>query len=394
MPRSANRRSHQEVAAALLLSAEAGHWPLGAKLPSTRELARRFGASRPTVRRALEVLQRRGLVEPRARSGWYLLRLPEAAAPPPTSSDEAALGEDAQADDDIHGSTNWMRSIFDHARQLLDRENFGLLMLVQWHESQEEIDRFWRRMDEFGSHVAGVLIVQPFVMELLKDELDRRGVPWVVINRADTAFTHNFVSADNIGAARTVGRGFASLGLERVVYLGPRGERWSSSREKCEGLIGGYIETCGRAPHQFAHLHCPDSPDVFGYEAMQAYLAEHEPPQAVYAHGDYLAIGAMRALLERGLRVPDDVAVVGSTGLDVARYVEPSLTVTSQPLRAMGEAAGRMLLHMARTGERRVPGRVLPCRLVTRDSFRPPAHYSTASSSCPTDSGSTSTTVT
>lgn len=365
MTAQGTRNSSQRLTAQLADAIASGRWPTGAKLPSTRELARRFGASRPTVHRALEALHAKGLVEPRPRSGWFLLRT---AVPDNFKPIDAQPVFDEMAD----APTNWVRSIFNRMQDVLDRENFGLLMLAQYQTGPDEVEKFWKRLNKLGDHVAGVLAVQPNALAPLHEQLDQRGIPWVVINRPHLGFTHNFVSADNDRAGRVIGRAIAAMGVQRIVFLGSSDDRWPSSREKLDGLVGGYIEHAGSVPRVFDCLPCNNSPEHHGYNAMRDYLRNHQPPQFIYAHGDYLAIGAMRACMESGLRVPQDVAVVGSTGLDVSRYIEPSLTVTAQPTRAMGEAAAHMLLHMARHGVRRVPGRVLPCPITFRESFTPP----------------------
>jgi len=105
-----------------------------------------------------------------------------------------------------------------------------------------------------------------------------------------------------------------------------------------------------------------------GYDAMHRLL-DHAPGiTAIFAHNDHMAIGAIRALHERGLRVPDDVAVVGCDDIDLARYVVPSLTTVRISFERSGETAVRLLLD--RLGEpHREPERVIPpIELVVRAS--------------------------
>jgi len=93
------------------------------------------------------------------------------------------------------------------------------------------------------------------------------------------------------------------------------------------------------------------------------------PPRGVYASGDFLALGAARLARERGLRIPEDFVVVGSTGLHVAAYATPPMTVMQVPMEQMGREAARMLMQMSREGDRRIAGRFIPTSLLIRESF-------------------------
>ncbi len=106
-----------------------------------------------------------------------------------------------------------------------------------------------------------------------------------------------------------------------------------------------------------------------GAAGMARLLALREPPTAVYAHSDEVAMGAMRTVRRAGLAVPGDVSVVGIDDHPLAALTD--LTTVGQPARAQGEAAGRMVLA-AMGGDPPVDGVTLPTRLVPRGSTGPP----------------------
>jgi DNA-binding LacI/PurR family transcriptional regulator len=81
-----------------------------------------------------------------------------------------------------------------------------------------------------------------------------------------------------------------------------------------------------------------------GYWATQKLLSSGRPFTALFAFNDIAAIGAMRAIHEHGLRVPEDISVVGFDDIDSASYLKPGLTTIRQPLRQMGETAAQLLL--------------------------------------------------
>ena len=110
-----------------------------------------------------------------------------------------------------------------------------------------------------------------------------------------------------------------------------------------------------------------DNATPVGYAAMQEMLAE-DGPTAVLCGSDYLAVGAMRAIADKGLKVPEDIAVVGHDDTPAAQYVTPPLTSVRQPMdRAGARAAEALILHLWRGTPLRGVER-LPCELAVRAS--------------------------
>jgi LacI family transcriptional regulator len=109
-----------------------------------------------------------------------------------------------------------------------------------------------------------------------------------------------------------------------------------------------------------------------GAAAAGSLLAGPEPPTAIFAFNDAIALGAIRAAHERGLRVPDDVSVVGFDDVKYAPIVTPALTTVRQPLADMGHTALRVVLRLL-DGERfDTPQLEMATRLVVRESTAPP----------------------
>ncbi|MEU5547058.1 LacI family DNA-binding transcriptional regulator [Streptomyces sioyaensis] len=106
-----------------------------------------------------------------------------------------------------------------------------------------------------------------------------------------------------------------------------------------------------------------------GADAMARLLSQPEPPTAVYAHSDEVALGAVRTLRRAGLRIPEDISVIGIDDHPLADLTD--LTTVHQPVREQGELAGRMLLKILR-GEESEHGVVVPTQLVIRGSTARP----------------------
>jgi DNA-binding LacI/PurR family transcriptional regulator len=110
------------------------------------------------------------------------------------------------------------------------------------------------------------------------------------------------------------------------------------------------------------------TPD-FGYVFAKRFLARnHEPFTALFAYNDNSAIGAIRAIHEAGLRVPDDISVVGFDDIESAAYNNPAITTVRQPLKKMGEIAARALLNQIENSEPRVSEITIEPEFVVRSS--------------------------
>ncbi len=113
------------------------------------------------------------------------------------------------------------------------------------------------------------------------------------------------------------------------------------------------------------------SPEL-GYPVVHKLLAQKRPFTALVSFNDIAAIGAIRAFRDHGLRVPEDVSIVGFDDIQGAAYHNPSLTTIRQPLHAMGTTAARMLLQRIR-GDKEVPDQIaIVPELIIRESTCPP----------------------
>jgi LacI family transcriptional regulator len=109
-----------------------------------------------------------------------------------------------------------------------------------------------------------------------------------------------------------------------------------------------------------------------GYAGTQKLLALRERPTAIFCQNDRTAIGCYEALKEAGLRIPEDISVVGYDDEEIARHLHPRLTSSILPHRAMGQWAVQRLDEPFHDHHRRYPITKLECPLVPRDSVAPP----------------------
>jgi LacI family transcriptional regulator len=171
----------------------------------------------------------------------------------------------------------------------------------------------------------------------------RSGQPLVVVDdREPIDPIIPVVSAAHATGAREATEHLLGLGHRRIgAITGPRG--WVANKER----LAGYHSALAAAhvPRDRALEIESDFQREGGYVAAQQLLALPEPPTAIFAFNDNLAVGTMRAAVERGLRIPGDLSVVGFDDSDQSTVVTPQLTTVRQPLVEMGRMAASLLLR-------------------------------------------------
>ena len=181
------------------------------------------------------------------------------------------------------------------------------------------------------------------------------GVHLVFVDRYIPGVNVDSVSTDNLTGAYRAVEHLAALGRKRIAVLTTiSGERRSTS---VEARIAGCARALQEAGLEPAIVLGPDVPDKlpeeeFAYDSVREHLrSSRKRFDAVFAMHDGLAYGAIEAILESGLRVPEDVAVVGFDDQDPSAYIHPPLTTVRQPARSSGEEAVRILFRRLRDPE-------------------------------------------
>jgi LacI family repressor for deo operon, udp, cdd, tsx, nupC, and nupG len=194
-------------------------------------------------------------------------------------------------------------------------------------------------------------------------------IPIVIINNVHQEHIGCSVEVDNLGGATEATQHLLALGHRRIAHIaGPRRE-WDSIERQ-----SGYeqaLRARGLPLDPTLTVQGDNRPEG-GIEAMRRLLALPTPPTAVFCYNDATALGAMRAARSAGLRIPQDLSIVGFDDIELAPYLEPPLTTIAQPKREMGEKAVQMILDLL-AGDQAVQDCVLPSRLVVRGSTTPPA---------------------
>ncbi len=214
----------------------------------------------------------------------------------------------------------------------------------------------------------GALFILPESGVTYSDQLAGEGFPYIAVGR--TGAGTNYVACDQVAGVAAALDHLHEQGHSRIGFLG--GMRGVPDHDmRFEGFKKYMKKTGGYDP--ISVVYGPESrhfKETRGYDEMLAILDRAPHITAVLANDDSMALGAMRALNEKGRRLPDHMAIVGFDDEEYSRFLTPSLSTVRQPLAEMGRFAAMKLLEMSKTGFARVRKTFSPELIVRESSVR------------------------
>jgi DNA-binding LacI/PurR family transcriptional regulator len=256
--------------------------------------------------------------------------------------------------------------IISGVQEVLVAEAYSLVLHSLAHAgSPANLPLFLRQFHFDGLLMLGAL---PGMSDDVVSKLGGRGVPLVLVGRASKGRVVPAVTADNREGGRLAAAHLLSLGHRRIAVMrGPRGWPDHSNR------IAGFRAELSRQGANVSSMRlfpCSSRQTLSGYEATATLLGSWKPT-AIFCMNDATAIGAMSAVRRVGLRIPEDVSVVGFDDGELAEFSCPPLTSIRQPRSRMGREGAKRLVHAMRGLE--AESLVIEVELVVRESTCPPA---------------------
>ena len=329
-----------------------------ARQPSIKDIARLAHVSHPTVSRAL---QNSPLVNPRTAEKIRKI------------AEQAGYHASAVARGLVTRHTRTIGLVVTTATDPFTSEVFSGIeqeaqdrgYCVFLAESNADPQREKEVVRTFAERrVDGIIVTASRVGALYLPLLSEMMVPIVLLNNLHPGeFVHSVMIRNQEGS-RAAASHLIGLGHRRIAYLGDQtgyqsdAERYAGYRE---ALTAAGI---GLTPELVVQ---GDGKPEGGLRAMDQLLALPCPPTAVCCYNDMTALGAMRAICLRGLRVPEDISVVGFDDLFFASYPQPPLTTVRQPMRRMGKLAMESLFKLMSGDESEIRIKV-EAELIVRES--------------------------
>ena len=237
------------------------------------------------------------------------------------------------------------------------------------HLNQRAIDEqlylLWLRERRFD----GLILACTRVADTIVESLTRSGYPFVLANRRDSS-TQQHVTIDDAASARLAVEHLIQLGHRRIAHLAGRLifdtalRRYQGYRQQLDYHHIPYdtalVEEC--AAHTWE-----------GYRsAMKRMIERGKRPTAVFSGNLMGAVGALRALKDAGLRIPEDVSVISPNDTSLAEMLDPPLTVVVTPMKELGRRAAHMVADVVEGKPFQAPQVLMPEGILVRQSTAPP----------------------
>jgi DNA-binding LacI/PurR family transcriptional regulator len=171
-------------------------------------------------------------------------------------------------------------------------------------------------------------------------ELSKANFPIVIFNDLPDLEVDSVVTDNYEGATKAM-RHLYELGHREISFIGPK----ENTTFKTQRLAGyrGFLERHG-LPAREDLVQCGEADPMYGYRAIKELMDARRKPTAVFVHNDTLAMGVYRAIHEMGLRIPDDLSVIGYDNLDSCQFMYPPLTTVEFPIRQLARTGVELLM--------------------------------------------------
>jgi DNA-binding LacI/PurR family transcriptional regulator len=259
-------------------------------------------------------------------------------------------------------------------REVLEDRGYTLFICISEHTAKEDVQAF----NSLADHRADGIIVATRASKTGNERLEElidSGVPVSLIGR-DFHHPHaDLVFADNLKGGYEATRHLIDAGHRRIAFIGvslTQGLRLRRFHGYLEALKDGGISVDEQmiVGGRDASEQMPGySTEEMGYDGMMKLLELRQRPTAVFARNDFTALGAFNAIKRAGLRIPDDIAVVGYDDVPLAQHTSPALTTVRQPTREQGRCAAEFLLNRIEgDSEQERVEKTFECELIIRES--------------------------
>lgn len=239
----------------------------------------------------------------------------------------------------------------------------GYQILIANMHNQPSIEKYYFKAVQEHS-VDGVISLSASVAKRLMEQVAKEHPIVVACQYLESDNIPN-ITIDNISAAESITNHLIQLGHKQIAHIaGPPTIPLYKDR------LNGYISalTKNNIPIDLEMVSFGESSIQHGYDGMKNLLESGKSFSAVFTAGDIMAVGAIKAIKDAGLRVPQDCAVVGFDDIEISAFCDPPLTTVRQPRYQIGETAFKMLLKLMNKSQLNDPQVVLDYDIVIRES--------------------------
>jgi DNA-binding LacI/PurR family transcriptional regulator len=339
-----------------------GQVSAGTKLPTIRNLANHLGINLHTVRAAYMKLEAQALVTTRRGIGSIALEF----------KPEKVEGRDNGLQTHVVGllipdlSGPFYSALLEGVQKVATAHRLFVIVSSTGENVQTAMEQLRMLV---AKRVDGILLASDYLLEdgtlaELEPDPDEFGIPIINIDRPDINEFSVCFDAEEMGYQATTH--LLDHGYERVALITP--PRAYPTMRNC---YAGYLRALADAGIELNKADIRETSDfslVSGSLAALQILDQVQPPKSIFVAEDLLAIGAISAIRERGLRIPEDVALVGANNFEISRFIDPGLTTVYSSAKEIGAEAMQFMISVLNNEDIQRRKIVLPTSLVIRGS--------------------------
>ncbi|WP_178020055.1 substrate-binding domain-containing protein [uncultured Paenibacillus sp.] len=216
--------------------------------------------------------------------------------------------------------------------------------------------------------IDGIIYASNYLTQEELNKLGRENIPVVVLDRSSDTQKCTLIRCNNYEGAQMAVKHLLDIGCRKIAHIyGP--QEIVTAQERLNGYEDYVKSFSWYTPSLMAPGHFQLEG---GMQAVETLLLRHPDIDGIFAGNDFMAIGALKALHRKGIKVPDDIAVCGFDGIKLAEIIEPELTTIAQPIYEMGEKAARILIKQIEARDTRFESEMIEINvsLIIRDSTR------------------------
>lgn len=327
----------------------------GEQLLTESEIADKFQVSRHTVRQALMELEKGGYIYKEQGKGTF-----------------CSLRDKSTERRTIAVLTTYISNyifplIISGIEEVLSSAGYNLMLLNTNNEKQKEGEYLKKIID---NHIVG-LIVEPTMSALPNvnlnwyQELEKRRIPYIMINAKYDELDSAYVVMDDIDGGYSITKYLLQLGHREIAAIFKGDDLQGVNRQL--GYKKALEEFGVPFKNEYVNVYETKEEAFSPYDFTSNLIGKSERPSAIICYNDQIAIYALHAIRDAGLKIPEDISIAGYDDSDIATATELKVTTVKHPKEEMGRRAARFLINMIE-GKAEKPNYVYKPELILRDS--------------------------
>ncbi len=257
---------------------------------------------------------------------------------------------------------NYLAQVLSGISDVLQENNYRLIL---YPADKSDKDRQEYLNIARSNLVDGLILLKVAPSDMRLPALFETGFPAIAVNFRQNKPTCNFVDSENIHGARLAVSHLYKKGHRKIGFM-----KGFMAEVNAQDRLRGFMDEMNNLGLQVREdwILSGNFDQETAYNAADQLLKLTKKPTALFCADDYMAIGAMRRFKEVGLRIPEDIAVIGFDDIELAAYIKPALTTIRQPMTKMGETAARLLLDLVTNKIQTPVQRFMNVELIERES--------------------------